>query len=55
VDEVDNGVLRVNKFSAPGLREVVFARSVGGCAISCFVLAFPEIIEEGFLSGGSAM
>jgi hypothetical protein len=55
VDEVDNGVLRVNEFSAPGLQEVVFARSTGGCAISCFVPTFPEIIEEGFLSGGSAM
>jgi hypothetical protein len=55
VDEVDNGVLRVNEFSAPGLQVVVFARSAGGCAISCFVPAFPEIIEEGFLSGRSAM
>jgi hypothetical protein len=55
VDEVDNGVLRVNEFSAPGLQEVVFARSAGGCAISCFVPTFLEIIEEGFLSGGSAM
>jgi hypothetical protein len=55
VDEVDNGVLRVNEFFAPGLQEVVFARSAGGCTISCFVPTFPEIIEEGFLSGGSAM
>ena len=55
MDEVDNGVLRVNEFSAPGLQEVVFARSAGGCAISCFVPAFPEIIEEGFLSDGSVM
>jgi hypothetical protein len=55
VDEVDNGVLRVNEFSAPGLQEVVFTRSARGYAISCFVPAFPEIIEEGFLSGGSAM
>jgi hypothetical protein len=55
VDEVDNGVLRVNEFSAPGLQEVVFARSAGGCAISCFVPAFPKIIEEGFLFGRSAM
>jgi hypothetical protein len=55
VDEVDNGVLRVNEFSAPVLQVVVFARSAGGCAISCFVLAFPEIIEEGFLSSRSAM
>ena len=55
VDEVDNGVLRVNEFSAPGLQEVVFARSAGGCAISCFVSAFPEIFKEGFFSGGSAI
>jgi hypothetical protein len=55
VDEVDDGVLRVNELSAPGLQEVVFARSDGGCAISCFVPAFPEIFKEGFLSGGSAM
>jgi hypothetical protein len=55
VDELDNGVLRVNKFSAPGLQEVVFARSAGGCVISCFIPAFPKIIEEGFLSGGFAM
>jgi hypothetical protein len=55
MDEVDNGVLRVNKFSAPGLQEVVFARSAGGYVISCFVLAFPEIFKEGFFSGGSAI
>jgi hypothetical protein len=55
VDEVDNRVLRVNEFSAPGLQVVVFARSARGCAISCFVSAFLEIIEEGFLSGKSAM
>jgi hypothetical protein len=55
VDEVDNEVLRVNEFSSPGLQEVAFARSAGGCAISWFVPAFPEIIEEGFLSDGSAM
>jgi hypothetical protein len=55
VDEVDNGFLWVNEFSAPGLQEVVFARSAGGCAISCFVPTYPEIIEEGFLYGGSAM
>jgi hypothetical protein len=51
VDEVDNGVLRVNEFSAPGLQEVVFVRSAGGCAISCFVPAFPGIFKEGFFSG----
>jgi hypothetical protein len=55
MNEVDNRVLRVNEFSAPGLQEVVFARSAGGCAISCFFPTFSEIIEEGFLSGGSAM
>jgi hypothetical protein len=55
VDEVDNGVLWVNEFSAPGLQVVVFARSAGGCTISCFAPAFLEIIEEGFLSGRSAM
>jgi hypothetical protein len=40
MDEVDNGVLRVNEFSAPGLQEVVFAWGVGGCAICCLVPAF---------------
>jgi hypothetical protein len=55
VDEVDNRVLRVNEFSAPVLQVVVFARSAGGCAISCFAPAFPEIIEEGFLSGRSTV
>jgi hypothetical protein len=55
VDEVDNRVLRVNELSAPGLQEVVFTRSTGGCAISCFVSAFPEIFMEGFFSGGSAI
>jgi hypothetical protein len=55
VDEVDNGVLRVNEFSAPDLQEVVFARGAGGCAICCLVLAFSEIFGEGFFSGGSAM
>jgi hypothetical protein len=54
VDEVDNEVLWVNELSAPGLQEVVFARGAGGCAISCFVPAFPEIFKEGFFSGGSA-
>jgi hypothetical protein len=55
VDEVDKRVLRGNEFSTPGLQEVVFAWSAGGCAISCFVPTFPEIIGEGFLFGGSAM
>jgi hypothetical protein len=55
VEEVDNGVLRVVGSSAPGWQEVVFARSAGGCAFSCFAPTFLEIVEEGFLSGGSAM
>jgi hypothetical protein len=55
VEEVDSGVLRVDGSSAPGLQEVVFARSAGGCAFSCFAPAFLEIVEEGFLSGGSAI
>jgi hypothetical protein len=55
VEEVDSGVLRVDGSSAPGSQEVVFARSARGCAFSCFAPAFPEIVEEGFLSGGSAM
>jgi hypothetical protein len=48
VDEVDNGFLRVKKFSAPNLQEVVFVRRAGGCTISCFVPAFSEIFKEGF-------
>jgi hypothetical protein len=55
VDEVDNGVLRVNEFSTPGLQEVVFAQGAGGCAFSCSVPAFSEIFEEGFFSGGSTI
>jgi hypothetical protein len=55
MDEMDNEVLRVSEFSAPGLQEVVFARGAGGCAISCSVLAFSEIFEEGFFSGGSVI
>jgi hypothetical protein len=55
VDEVDNGVLWVNEFAAPGLQEVVFARGAGGCAICCLFPAFSEIFEEGFFSGGSAI
>jgi hypothetical protein len=55
VDEVDNGVFRVNELSAPGLQEVIFARSAGGCAISCFIPALSEIFEEGFFSGRSAI
>jgi hypothetical protein len=55
VDEVDNGVLRVNEFSAPDLEEVVFARGARGCTICCLVLAFSEIFGESFFFGGSAM
>jgi hypothetical protein len=55
VEEVDSGVLRVDGPSAPGLQGVIFARSAGGCAFSCFAPAFLEIVEEGFLSDGSAM
>jgi hypothetical protein len=55
MEDVDNGVLRVDGPSVPGLQEGVSVRSAGGRAFSCFVLAFPEFVEEGFLSGGSAM
>jgi hypothetical protein len=55
VEEVDSGVLRVVGSSAPGWQEVVFARSARGCAFSRFAPTFLEIVEEGFLSGGSAM
>jgi hypothetical protein len=55
VDEVDNGVLWVDEFSAPGLQGVVFARGTRGCAISCPVPACLEIFEEGFFSGGAAI
>jgi hypothetical protein len=55
VEEVDNGVFRVDGPSDPGLQEVVFARSAGDCAFSCFAPVFSEIVEEGFLSGGSTM
>jgi hypothetical protein len=55
VEEVDSRVLQVDEPSPPGWREGVFARSAGGCAFSCFVLAFPEIVVEGFFSGGSTM
>jgi hypothetical protein len=55
VEEVDSGVLREDRSSAPGLQEVVFARSVGGCAFSYFAPAFLEIVDEDFLSGGSVM
>jgi hypothetical protein len=55
VEEVDNGVLRVDGSSTPGLQEGVFVRGARGCAFSCFTLAFPEFVEEGSLFGGSAM
>jgi hypothetical protein len=55
VGEVDNEVLRVDGSLAPSLLKVVFARSAGGCAFSCFALIFSKIFEEDFLSGGSAM
>jgi hypothetical protein len=55
VEEVDSGILRVDGPSAPGLQEGVFVRGAGGCAFSCFTLAFPEFIEEGSLFDGSAM
>jgi hypothetical protein len=55
VDEVDNGVLWVNEFSAPDLQEVVFAWGAGGCAICCLIPAFSEIFGDDFFSGGSAM
>jgi hypothetical protein len=55
IEVVDSGALLVDGPSALGLQEVVFARSAGGCAFSCFAPAFSEIVEEGFLSGGSAM
>jgi hypothetical protein len=55
VEEVDSGVLRVDGPSAPGLQEGVFVWGVRGCSFSCFTPAFPEFVEEGSLSSGSAM
>jgi hypothetical protein len=55
VEEVDSGVLRVDRPSAPGLQEGVSVQGVGGCAFSCFAPASPKFVEEGFLSGGSMM
>jgi hypothetical protein len=55
VGEVDSGVLRVDGPPAPSLLKVVFSRSAGGCASSCFASLFLEIFEEDFLSRGSAM
>jgi hypothetical protein len=53
VDEVDDGVLRANEFSAPDLQEVVFARGDGDCSV--LVPAFSEIFEESFFSSGSTI
>jgi hypothetical protein len=55
VEEVDNGVLRVDGPSAPSLLKVIFSRSAGGCAFPYFALIFSEIFEDDFLFGGSAM
>jgi hypothetical protein len=53
--EMDSGVLRVDGPSAPSLLKVIFSRSAGGYAFSCFAPIFSEIFEEDFLSGGFAM
>jgi hypothetical protein len=55
VGEVDNGVLRVDEPSAPGLLKVIFSRSAGGCAFLCLAPIFSEIFEDDFFSGESAM
>jgi hypothetical protein len=55
VEEVGSGVLRVDGPSIPGLQEGVSVWSAGGRTFSCFAPAFQEFLEEGFLSGGSAM
>jgi hypothetical protein len=55
VGEVDSGVLRAEGPSAPSLLKVIFFRSTGGFAFSCFAPISSEIFEENFLSGGSAM
>jgi hypothetical protein len=55
VGEVDSGVLRVDKPSAPSLLKVIFFWSTGGCTFPCFAPIFSEIFEDDFLSGGSAM
>jgi hypothetical protein len=55
VEDVDNRVIRVDGPSVPGLQEGVSVQSAGGRAFSCFVLAIPEFVEEGFLFSGSAM
>jgi hypothetical protein len=55
MDEVGDRVLWANELSALGLQEAVFALSARGCAVSCFVLAFPKIFKEGLFSGGSAI
>jgi hypothetical protein len=53
VDEVDNGVLRVNEFPAPDLQKVVFARGNGDCSV--LIPAFSEIFGESFFSDRSAI
>jgi hypothetical protein len=55
IGEVDSRVLRVDGPSAPSLLKVVFSRSTGGCALSCFAPIFSEIFEEDILSCGSTM
>jgi hypothetical protein len=55
VREVDSGVLWVDEPPAPSLLKVVFSRSAGGCASSCFAPIFSKIFEEDFLFGGSVM
>jgi hypothetical protein len=53
--EVDSGVLRVDKPSAPSLLKVILSRSTGGCAFPCFAPIFSEIFEDDFFFGGSVM
>jgi hypothetical protein len=51
VGEVDSGVFRVNKPSAPDFPETIFFRRAGGCASP----AFSEFVGGDFFSGGSAI
>jgi hypothetical protein len=55
VGEVDSRVLQVDGPSAPDSLKVIFSRSARGCTFPCFAPIFPEIFEDDFLSGGSAM
>jgi hypothetical protein len=55
VEEVDSGVLRVSRFSTPGLLRTIFFRSAGGCASSCFAPISLETFEDNLFSAGSAM